>query len=314
MLLRIARNFESSISVSEKTSCLKKDSALIGQAQTSASKNIVIKVPLNAKYAEGIMSQPFTTRRGQKKTPAKLHLPVLECAKTDPVVPRIILLKVSDKSAPAKETLTYVVLDDQSTDVFITDALQSKLNLSGAEVDLQVNTIVGTNSVRMRRVSGLKIQDINGEYLPVKVPYAYAQPKIPATHSDIATPYIVRQWDHLKDVADEIHYRSDIEIGMLIGRNVPTAFQPLKVIYGEADKPWAEKYKSGWTIIGPVCLDKAKFQECSSVSVSRVTVQREELPDSCIPNVPQASNPLHQHDSVAVLVNKLRSKDVTSPK
>lgn len=222
-------------------------------------------------------------------------------------------MKVSDQSDPLKETLTYAVLDDQSTDVFITDVLQSKLSLSGAEVNLQVNTIVGTNTVRMRRVPGLQIQDINGEYSPVKVPYAYAQLKIPATYSDIATPDIVRQWDHLKDVADEVHYRSDIDIGMLIGRNVPTAFQPLKVIYGEADEPWAEKYKFGWTIIGPVCLDKAKPQQCSSVSVNRVTVQREELPDSCILNVPQASNPLHQQDSVAVLVNKLRSKDVTSP-
>ena len=60
-------------------------------------------------------------------------------------------------------------------------------------------------------------------------------------------------------------------------------------------------------------MDKAKFQECSSVSVNRVTVKREELPDACILNVPQASNPLHWQDSVAVLVNKLRSKDVTSP-
>ena len=96
-------------------------------------------------------------------------------------------MKVSDQSDPLKETFTYAVLDDQSTDVFITDALQSKLNLSGAEVNLQVNTIVGTDTVRMRRVPGLQIQDINGEYSPVKVPYAYAQPKIPATHSDIAT-------------------------------------------------------------------------------------------------------------------------------
>ena len=50
---------------------------------------------------------------------------------------RIILLKVSDQPDPLTETLTYAVLDDQSTDVFITDALQSKLNLSGAEVNLQ---------------------------------------------------------------------------------------------------------------------------------------------------------------------------------
>ncbi|CAH3036877.1 unnamed protein product [Porites evermanni] len=78
---------------------------------------------------------------------------------------------------------------------------------------------------------------------------------------------------------------------MLIGRNVPTAFQPLNVIYGEADERWAEKYKFGWTIISPVCLDKVKSQECSSVSVNRVTVQRKELPDSCILNVPQPLTP-----------------------
>ena len=87
MILKIARNFASSISVSEKTSCLKKDSALTAQAQTSTSANIVIKVAVNAKYAEGVMSQPITTRRGQNITAAKLHPPVLECTKTDPVIP-----------------------------------------------------------------------------------------------------------------------------------------------------------------------------------------------------------------------------------
>ena len=65
-------------------------------------------------------------------------------------------MKVSDRSDPVKETLTYAVLDDQSTDVFITDALKSKLNLKGAEVHQQVNTIVSTNTVRMRRVPGLE--------------------------------------------------------------------------------------------------------------------------------------------------------------
>ena len=70
--------------MSETTSYLKKDSALTAQAQTSTSANIVIKVVLNAKYAEGIMSQPFTIRRGQETTPAKFHPPLLKCAKTDP--------------------------------------------------------------------------------------------------------------------------------------------------------------------------------------------------------------------------------------
>ena len=87
MILKIARNFASSISVSEKTSCLKKDSALTAQTQTSTLANIVIKVNLNARYAERIILQPVMTHRGQKTIPAKLHPTVLKCAKTDPVIP-----------------------------------------------------------------------------------------------------------------------------------------------------------------------------------------------------------------------------------
>ena len=85
------------------------------------------------------------------------------------------MLKVSDQSDPLKETLTYAVLDDQSTNVFITDALQSKLNLSGVEVNLQVNTIVGTNTVRMRRVHG----QVSGSDGSAKAGPIQAAPPVP---------------------------------------------------------------------------------------------------------------------------------------
>lgn len=216
---------------------------------------------------------------------------------------RIVLLKVSDRSDSSKEVLTYAVLDDQSTDVFVTDSLLNELNVNSQEVNLQVNTILGTNTARMRKVSGLQIQDVNGEHSPVKVPYAYAQENIPATHHDIATPETARQWEHLKVIADQIHHQPHVSIGMLIGRNVPTAFQPLEVIYGEADEPWAERYKFGWTIIGPVCLDKNAFEEPThKASVNRVTVMREELP---IHNL--------QVDMAANFINKTQVKDMTFP-
>jgi len=175
--------------------------------------------------------------------------------------------------------MTYAVLDDQSTDVFVTDSLLDELDVSGQEINVQVNTIVGTNTLQMRKVSGLQIQEVNEEHSPVKVPYAYAQESIPATHHDIATPDIERQWEHLNVIADEISHQLKIGMGMLIGRNIPTAFQLLEVIYGEADEPWAEKYKFRWAIIGPVCLDKiAPHEPTSEASVNRVTVMREELP------------------------------------
>ena len=145
---------------------------------------------------------------------------------------------------------------------------------------VQVNTIVGTNTLQMRKVSGLQIQDVNEEHSPVKVPYAYAQRKHPGNrHHDIATPDIARQWEHLKVIADKICHQPHIGIGMSISRNIPTAFQPLEIISGEADEPWAEKYKFGWKTIGPVCLDNiAPHEPTSEASVNRVTVMREELP------------------------------------
>ena len=105
---------------------------------------------------------------------------------------------MSGQSDPSKETITIAVLDGQSTDVFVTDNLLNELSIDGKEVNLQVNTVIGTNTVRIRKVCGLHVQGVNGEHSPVKVCYAYAQESITATHHDIATPEIARQWEHLK--------------------------------------------------------------------------------------------------------------------
>ena len=56
-----------------------------------------------------------------------------------------------------------------------------------------------------------------------------------------------------------------------MGGNVPAAFQPINVIFGKDEEPWAEQYKFGWTIIGRVCKDKQRTQ--NSASVNRVTVE-----------------------------------------
>jgi hypothetical protein len=112
----------------------------------------------------------------------------------------------------------------------VTDTLLEKINTGGPQISLEVNTIVGINSIHTRKVSGLCVQDVEGRHQPMKVNYAYSREDIPADKYDIATPEIARQWNHLREIAHHIHYRPDVEIGMLIGRNVPTAFQPLNII------------------------------------------------------------------------------------
>jgi len=130
---------------------------------------------------------------------------------------RIVLVK-------QKEILTHAVLDDQSTDVFIKYSLLEELQAPAQELDLKVNTIIGSNTIRTKKTTGLFVQDINREHPQIKIPYAYSREYIPATQRDIPTPKIVRQWKHLEPLADKIPNRPDIEIGLLIGRNVPAAF------------------------------------------------------------------------------------------
>lgn len=154
--------------------------------------------------------------------------------------------KVFHRSDPSRDTLTYAVLDYQSTDVFVSDDLLNQLDVEAQQVNLHVNTIVGTNTIRSKEAFGLCIQDIHGKQLPIKIPFAYARDSIPATHYDIATPDVARKWVHLQEIAGKIYCQPYIKIGMLIGRNVPTAFQPLSVIYGNDDEPWAEEYKFDW--------------------------------------------------------------------
>ena len=189
---------------------------------------------------------------------------------------RIFLIRAYHQSNPAKKITTYAVLDDQSTDTFIADALLEQLEVDATEVDLQVNTIVGSNSIRTKKVVGLSIQDLENEYGPIKVPFAYSREYIPASHEDIATPPYSQSME-TSHIADKIQHRSDVDIGLLIGRNVTAAFQPINVIFGKDEEPWAEQYKFGWTIIGRVSKDEQRTQ--NSASVNRVTVERETLLD-----------------------------------
>ena len=104
------------------------------------------------------------------------------------------------------------MLDDQSTDVFITDFLLEKLKVEGQEVNLQINTITGVKSVRTKKVNGLRIQDTENHDKSIKIPFAYSQENIPASQRDIATTEIARSWKHLEGIALHIHHRSDVLI------------------------------------------------------------------------------------------------------
>ena len=147
------------------------------------------------------------------------------------------------------------------------------------------------------------------QHQSMKIPYAYSREGIPANQSDIATPETASNWEHLKKISRHLHYRPDLEIGMLIGQNVPTAFQPLRIIYGKEEEPWAEEYKFGWTIISRTSEDLETIQDQDCALVNRITVCEEE--HQAFFDVPSHNN--FENNLTACFATKCNRKDTTSP-
>ena len=175
-------------------------------------------------------------------------------------------------------------------------------------MNLEINTITGVNSVRNKKLNGLRIQDTENHPKSIKIPFAYSQENITASQRDIVTPEIARAWKHLEEIALDIHHRPDLEIVLLIGRNIPSAFHPLRIIYCSDNEPWAEEYKFGWTIIGPVCVEKEE-ETLNCASVSRITEQSE-YPQNVF-TIPTSNR--YKEESAVSFATRPYLKDVTPP-
>ena len=99
----------------------------------------------------------------------------------------------------------------------ITDTLLEKLKAGDLELNFEINTSTGVNSVHTKSVIGLRIQDTEYGHKIIKIPFAYSQETIPATsQTDIAIPQIARSWKHLGEIAcGHIHHCPDLEMGLL---------------------------------------------------------------------------------------------------
>lgn len=61
-----------------------------------------------------------------------------------------------------------------------------------------------------------------------------------------------------------------MEIGLLIGRNVPQAMKTREVENGKDNEPLAERYHLGWTIIGDACKEFERNESVEALKVNRI--------------------------------------------
>ena len=170
-----------------------------------------------------------------------------------PVDMGILLVDLFHKSNPAKKIRVYALLDNASGGTFVSERSAKALGIEGSDTDLILTTIHGTSSTKTKAIEGLVVANIKEEGVVLDLPRTFTRNVIPADRSEIPRPDIISNMAHLKEVSAEISpFMADVDVGLLIGLNCPSALRPRQIVYGEESDPYAARSLLGWYINGPV--------------------------------------------------------------
>ena len=157
------------------------------------------------------------------------------------------------KSNPAKKIRVYALLDNASGGTFVNESAAKALGVEGSSTDLTLTTIHGTHSVTSKAIEGLVVANVKDESVRLELPRTFTRNIIPADRSEIPRSDVISRMSHLKDVSVELSpYMEDVEVGLLIGLNCPSALRPREIVYGGESDPYAVRSLLGWYINGPL--------------------------------------------------------------
>jgi hypothetical protein len=171
------------------------------------------------------------------------------CAKT-------ILVRVYPEGEPGKAKQMYAILDDQSNASLVRSEFFDLLNVQGEEYPYTLLSCAGRTQTRGRRTHGYVVESLDGTSR-LKLPTLLECNQIPNHKDEIPTPEIAQCYQHLCDIAGQIHpIDNDADILLLIGRDVTDAHHVLDQRVGPMNSPYAQKLRLGWVIVGESCLGK----------------------------------------------------------
>ena len=149
---------------------------------------------------------------------------------------------------------TFAFLDGGSDATYISPRLLSQLKPNNVQTELlKIRTSFRVEEVPSARINSLAIRGRQGD-VEIRLPPAFVLQKIPATVEDIVTQEEIQEWPHLMNAVpfpDRYSIPGEATVDILIGNNVPQAYEPLDVIKSTAEgAPFAVRTRVGWVIQG----------------------------------------------------------------
>ena len=208
----------------------------------------------------------------------------------------VIPVYISHKSNPQHEHLIYALMDSGSDYSYITEKTVDSLGINATSTTkLNMSTLTDTNTlVDARIVNDLRVRGYKSKK-HINMPTIHSQVSIPTNRNHIPTASSVEAWPHLAHLSKELLSESlgkHMEVGLLLGYDVPQAHISRDVISRGDDEPFATRTDLGWCFMGnspkpgrnPFChrvicepvkgrLNRVTFQCCPEDQLSRQILQ-----------------------------------------
>lgn len=185
-----------------------------------------------------------------------------------PVAMGIIPVWLYHKDNPNNKICVYALLDNASGGTFIKEDSLRRLGVKGSETKLLLTTMHGTQEVDTKAVDGLMASHFQENDVIVPLPRTYVRQRIPADRDEIPRPEELQGWSHLQMVRKHVPpYMEDVEIGLLIGLNCPSAVRPRDIVCGNENEPYAVRSLLGWHVNGPVNQKSSKQVHCNRIQI-----------------------------------------------
>ena len=181
----------------------------------------------------------------------------------------IVPVKVKkDHSSEAVET--YALLDSCSQGTFISEKLTQDLGASGRKTSITVKTLNGEHTSTSMVIEGLQVAQVDDTLNKwLTLPRTFAKSELPVDSDDVTNPCELKKWKYLDHIINQLKWKENPDVGLLIGANCTKALEPIEMIQSRNGGPYAFRTRLGWCVVGPVNNSNNRRISCNRITVKQ---------------------------------------------